>query len=405
VAEAEEGWDMLRVRDVSGPAAAAVHERVTYRVTAFNEPALALADATRVSWLIKGGDGAALAHLPHQGPVLQLTVPDSWAGQTAIVMPYMNSPSAGVSVRTAVAPRLGPPPPGASRRVHIVRESSRFYASIDGEPRFYLGHQVRYGQRRGLMNANNPPGPRYRPEEYAAAHGDWAWYLLPTITCESKGHFTCLNTYDRAAFTFGHIQLGAHTPDDNFVSFFRELLAQPAAAEYFPDLTIAGGRIHRRTDAGPLVPLESPQATTALMAYFNPTPAAVDDEEAERAARLVDWCLRHRPMRDLQVAFAVREQRRKLAAHARRLPLDGIADRLCLVVLDILHQGRGKYALIARALRSSDPFDALLGIGATHYGERLATLRAGIRDLEAQGRVGQKVYDRASGEFVVPSGT
>jgi hypothetical protein len=396
---------MLRVREVSGPASARAGESVTYRVTAFSEASPRPADAARVSWLVKSADGAALAHFSQQGPVLQLAVPDSWTNQTAIVMPYMLSPSAGVAARTAVSQRLAPPQPAAARRVRIIRESSRFYASVDGEPRFYLGNQVKYKQRLGLMNSNNPPGPRYRAEDYAGAHGDWAWYLLPTITCESKGHFTCLNTYDRAAFTFGHIQLGAHTPDDNFVAFFREVLALPSAAEYFPDLEVSNGRIHRRNASGALVPLETRTATTALMNYFNPTAAAVDDTEAERAARLVDWCLRHPAMRDLQVTFAVREQRRKLAGHARKLPLDGVVDKLCLVVLDILHQGRGTYALIRSALRAHDPFDALLGIGGAAYGERVSTLRAGIRDLEARGIVGQKVYDAATSEFVVPSGT
>jgi hypothetical protein len=396
---------MLRVTEASGPASAKVGEAATYRVASFNQPSPATADAAKVSWLIKSADGAALANLSHHGPVLQLTIPESWGGQTATVMPYMNSPSAGVSVRTVVErPSIEASTAGRPRQVRVVRESSRFYASVDDEPRFYLGSQVKYKQRLGLMNSSNPPGPRYRPEEYEAVHGDWAWYLLPTITCESKGHYTCLNTYDAAAFTFGHIQLGAHTPDDNFVSFLREVLAMPAAAEYFPDLTVHLGRIHRRTETGGLVALESAAATRGLMAYFNPTAGAVDKEEAERAARMVDWSLRYTAMRDLQVGFAVREQRRKLAQHARKLPLDGIVDKLCLAVLDILHQGRGTYPLIRAALRASDPLDALLTIGGSDYAERVATLRAGIRDLETQGRVGQKVYDQAAGDFVVPNG-
>lgn len=395
---------MLRVRAVSGPAAARVGDAVTYRVSAFSEANPDPRDSSKVSWLVKGADGASLGSFSRQGPVLQLTVPDSWAGQDAIVMPYMASPSASVSVRTAVTRRAPQRPAGAPRTVQVVREQNRFYASVDSEPRFYLGSDVRYGQRRGLMNSANPPGPRYRAEDYEPAHGDWAWYLLPTITCESKGHFTCLNTYDTAAFTFGHIQLGAHTPQDNFVLFFREALAQPAAAEYFPDLTVSNGRIHRRTQTGSLTPLESAQSTTGLMNYFNATPHSVDDREAERAARLVDWSIRYQAMRDLQVAFAVREQQRKLRVHAARLPLDGASDKLCLVVLDILHQGRGKYTTIANALRAGDPFDALLGIGAATYAERIATLRAGIRDLEVRGNVGQKVYAAAAGGFVVPVG-
>jgi hypothetical protein len=287
--------------------------------------------------------------------------------------------------------------------VLVTRDGARYYASVDGEPRFYLGSRVRYGGRYGLMNSSNPPGPRYRPEEHEDALGDWAWYLFPTITCESNGHFTCLNTYDRAALTFGHIQLAAHTPDDNFVAFFREMLAHPSAPEYFPDLTLAGGRIHLRTDADP-TPLESATTTAPLMEYFNSTPGEVDDNEADRAARLVDWCMRYPVVREMQVTFAVREQRRKLAVHARRLPLDGIVDKLCLVVMDILHQGRGKYSTIAGALAADDPFDALLSIRASEYGERIATLRAGIKDLEMRDKVGRKVYSRAAGDFVVPLG-
>jgi hypothetical protein len=394
---------MLRVQEVTGPATANAGEHVQYRVTRFNEADPAPDLTAGVSWLVKTPSGAALAHVARAGPELQLRVPDTWAGQTAIVMPYMTSPSAAVAVRTAVADRREVPRvPAEGRHVDVMSDGGRYYASVDGEPRFYLGVDVRYGDRRGLMNSANPPGPRYQPQAYEAAHGDWAWYLAPTITCESKGHYTCLNTYDRACFTFGHIQLAAHTPDDNFVAFFREILAQPAAPEYFPDLTLVGGRIHRRTDSG-VVPLESGSTTTPLMGYLNDTPQTVDAVEAERSARLVDWAVRHTAMRDTQVAFSVREQKRKLARHARALPLERVVDKLCIVVLDILHQGRGKYAAIKAALAADDPFDALLAIGASQYRERISTLRAGIKDLEADGRVGRKVYDVGSGEFVPPS--
>src|SRR6185436_16505525 len=170
---------------------------------------------------------------------------------------------------------------------------------VDGQPRFYVGTDVRYGARRGLMNSANPPGPRYQAAEYEPQHGDWAWYLLPTITAESNRYFTCLNTYDRAAFTFGHIQLAAHTPDDNFVSILREMLALPLAESYFPDLTVQSGRVHRRT-AGGLRALESSSSTAGLMAYLNPKSDRVDDTETERAARIVDWCVRDPAIRGLE---------------------------------------------------------------------------------------------------------
>jgi len=199
----------MLVRQVSGPATAAIHERVTYRVTSFNRVPKPR-EAVQVNWHIKSADGATLVNETQAGPELQLTIPESWAGQTAIVMPYLNSPSVSVSVRTIFGDRpelkrLD----GSPRRVRVTREGARFYASVNDEPRFYLGTRVRYEERRGLMNSGNPPGPRYRPVDHEDIHGQWAWYLQPTINCESNGNFTCLNigkvgekVYDKASGEF-----------------------------------------------------------------------------------------------------------------------------------------------------------------------------------------------------------
>jgi hypothetical protein len=392
---------MLLVRGVSGPESARVGQTVTYRVTAFNHTQPDPAETAKVAWLVQREDGMSLTRAPSQGPTFELLVPEAWSGFTVLVMPHLRSPTTQVAVRTTIARAPAEPDPGTPRRVEITREASRFYASVDDEPPFYLGTRVSYGARRGLMNWINAPGPRFDPADFESVHADWGWYLLPTVMCESRGYFTCLNTYDRACFTFGPSQLGAHTPDDNFVLFLRELLAQPLAAAYFPDLMVLNGRIHRRQPSGP-VPLESADETSGLMNYFNATPDEVDDDEANKAARMVDWCLRSPAARELQVRFAVQQHRRKLAVHARRLPLHGVSDRLCLVVLDILHQGRAAYRSIETALASAGPFDALLSLGASTYRERIATLRGGIQDLEARQKVGAKVYDAETGEFVVP---
>ena len=392
---------MLLVRRVTGPEHASVGSHVTYRVTEFSEPQVSAAEAAAVHWLVKTSDGAALLSERNVGPLLELTVPQAWSGHTVFAMPYLRSPSAAIAAKTVVA--AAAPSVGEAIDVEYVREGSRYYATVNGQPRFYVGTDVRYGARRGLMNGANPPGPRYQAADYEAEHGDWAWYLLPTITAESNRYFTCLNTYDRAAFTFGHIQLAAHTPDDNFVSILREMLALPLAESYFPDLTVQNGRVHRRT-AGGLRALESSSSTAGLMAYLNPKSDRVDDTETERAARVVDWCVRDPALRDLNVDFAVRQQRRKLAYYATRLPLDGVVDKLCLVVLDVLHQGRASFTALKAALAADDPFDSLLGLGASTYRDRIATLRGGIRSLEEQGRVGRKVYDRAAADFVVPGG-
>ena len=98
------------------------------------------------------------------------------------------------------------------------------------------------------------------------------------------------------------------------------------------------------------------------------------------------------------------QQRGKLNIHARKLPLDGLTDKLCITVLDILHQGRATYAQITVALGKADPFDALLALGSATYKERVATLRQEIQKLEARGIVGKKVFSKAAKDFVVPAG-
>ena len=393
---------MLLVRDVEGPARMRAGEKATFRVTRFNREDPPAAEAARVSWLVKTEGGTALTNVRAAGPAWSVIVPESWAGETIFVMPYMNSATRLISVRTEVAARTAAPSP-VPVQVAIEQEGRRYYASVNGEPRFYVGTDVRYGSRRGLMNSQNPYGPRYVPEAHLEAFGFWAVCLWPTIQCESRGAFNCINTYDRARFTYGHMQFAAHTPDANFVRLLRELLALPTAGTHFPDLQLHDGRVHRRTDQG-LVRLEDGESTSPLQDYLNPGSDRVDEREVEVAARFMDWCARDRAVAESLVGFSVRDQQAKLRWHARKLPLEGLSDKLCIVVLDILHQGRASYRTIRSALREGDPFDALLSIGLGSYRERISTLRAGILDLERRGLVGERVYSGEAGDFVPAEG-
>lgn len=391
---------MLLVKNVTGPSRAKAGDLATYRVTKFNQDHPHDVDAGRVNWLVKTEDGTALTNVHHQGPQWTITFPTSWAGRTIFVMPYMNSATLQVSVRTIVEALPAETVVTEGLQVSIAQEGRRYYASINEEPRFYVGTEVSYGSRRGLMNSHNPYGPRYEPKENEQTYGFWAYYLLPTIACESRGALNCINTYDRARFTYGHMQFAAHTPDENFILLFRELLALPSAAAYFPDLTLNNGLIHERSGQG-LVQLESRESSAALQVYLNPDEYKVDPKEAQIAARFMDWCARDPQFVKTVEAFAFRDQQKKLRRHAQKLPLNGLSDKLCLVILDILHQGRAKYTTIKSALNQSDPFDALLSIGLNNYGDRIATLRAGILDLERKGIVGKRVFSDEVGNFVM----
>ncbi len=75
-----------------------------------------------------------------------------------------------------------------------------------GAPAFFVGRRVRYQGRQGLSNAV-PGAPvmaedQYRADDFAEALGLWAYAVAPTIACEG-GRFTSLNSYDRAAFSYG----------------------------------------------------------------------------------------------------------------------------------------------------------------------------------------------------------
>ena len=70
--------------------------------------------------------------------------------------------------------------------------------------------------------------------------------------------------------------------------------------------------------------------------------------------------------------------------------------------MDILHQSRAKYTNLKSALSQRDPFDALLSIGLNKLtGDRIATLRAGILDLERKGIFGKRVYSDEAENFVL----
>lgn len=394
---------MLLVTGVQGPEKVTAGDRVTFSVVQYNQDVPSKSQTDRVSWLVKTEDGLSLTNVSHCGPEWTLTIPESWSGKVIFVMPYMNSASTRISVRTEVAVMAQARVAAGAATVHIFREDMRCYASINSEPRFYVGTEVRYGSFRGLMNQANPYGPRYDPKSYEVEFDFWAYYLLPTIFSESKGAFTCINTYDRAKFTFGHMQFAAHTANANFVLLFRELLRLPGAATYFPDLIVHNGRIQQKKN-GQFRQLENDSCTAPLQEYLNPDFPQVGPRSVTVAAKFMDWCARDPQFVRTMAAFAFRDQRRKLQGHARKLVLNGLSDKLCLVVLDILHQGRGKYVAIAAALKKSDPFDALLGIGIHAYRERISTLRQEILQLEGKGIVGQRVYNQDAGNFEIATG-
>jgi hypothetical protein len=289
------------------------------------------------------------------------------------------------------------------KQVRIEREGEKFFATIDGS-RFLVGKRTKFtagaAVTRGLHNVGHQQVP-YRREDHREAFGLWADFMSPTVTVEG-GHLDALNTYDRARFTFGFLQFAAHVPGGDFVRYLRALLRLPLASEYFPDLALnAEGHVARLTGSG-LVELENRHSTEKLMDYLNPSSADVEDAEVVNAAKLIHWVRTDPEHRRAQVEIGVSVCKGILAGRANQLQLNGRADTCCLVIMDILHQGRGSPSIpkIKAALASPEPMTPLLEIGKAQFPSRVEGLATAVESLVSEGSLGRFTYQPESNDFI-----
>ena len=283
----------------------------------------------------------------------------------------------------------------------LSREGASWFASTQGQ-RFFVGNRVPFQGRLGLMNLRDQSSPLYDPAEYTSTFGHWAHFIAPTVKAESRGHFNCLNTYDRAGFTFGFLQFAAHVADGDFVKFFRALLQLDERTAYFPDLELRDGRIVQPTENG-VVRLETAASSDPLKRYLNPSGGEVENREVLSAARFVHWCAHSKAHRETQVKVGVDTIRQKLRTAHKKINLDGRGDKVCFVVVDILHQGRGTFAAMKQIIQNNNDavaYQKLLTIGASNFPERIETIRAEVARLEAAGHFGTRKYSGATNDLV-----
>jgi hypothetical protein len=279
------------------------------------------------------------------------------------------------------------------------------YAKLNGspQPKFTIGNRTMYLGNFGLYNTQLTPGLVYNPADYATDYGFWAHFIYPTAMAESKGSFTCLNTYDRAKFTYSFMQYGAHVPNGDFVKFLRKLLALPNAGDYFPKLVLKDSRIFYKNDTGTFKQLENDLSTQELMDYFNPTVLEVENQELICSARMVHWATNDAAHRKVQVETGIQHFKNNMIEYDKRFGLNGVPAKVCQVICDIRHQGRGLNDRIAYALDTKGNFNLaytnLLSIGEAKYSERIKTVRNTINGMLTSG-IFNKKYDRATNSFI-----
>lgn len=279
------------------------------------------------------------------------------------------------------------------------------YAKLNGtsQQKFVIGSRTMYLGNFGLYNTQVTPGLAYNPAEYNGEFGFWAYFIHPTAMAESKGSYLCLNTYDRAKFTFSFMQYAAHVPNGDFVKFFRKLLALPNAKDYFPKLVLRDSHIFYRNDLGVLKQLESNLSTQDLMDYFNPSLQEVENQELICSARMVHWATNDAAHRKVQVETAIQHFKNNMVEYNVRFGLNGVPAKVCQMICDIRHQGRGMNDRIASALNTNGnynlAFTNLCSIGAVNYSQRITTVRNTINSLLTTG-IFNKKYDSATNSFI-----
>lgn len=241
----------------------------------------------------------------------------------------------------------------------------------------------------------------YAAGDYNAAFGKWAHFIEPTLLAEGGARFATVNTYDRAAFTFGAPQLAAHTPDQNFIVYLRALLALPDAAQHFPELALRpnpnGKLTVHRIDRNPAEDLERvvevvrpngrrENQLALLMAFLNPSATAIDAAELSAAARLMNWLRLNPDAKRLQIQVFIEHARAKLThAKTRIAGFDGSNWRHALWIMDILHQGRAGFADLSAAQASANPEAAFKKLGWQKYRSRIEAVDRAVAKLAASG--------------------
>jgi len=276
---------------------------------------------------------------------------------------------------------------------------------------FYVGRETKddANQYYGIFQKTNEYyGSKFNHADHIATLDQWVYLLYATGYCESKNFFNVFNTYDRAKFTYGFYQLAAHTPKDNLILLFRRLIGLDLAKQYFPELTLIDGKLHRVNEDGGSTNLETVMQTgpnggdqlQLFMNYLNPNRKPIEEQEVLQVARLMHWTVNDPAIRQLQVMVAGEILQDKMSRrYSQWYPLHGKSDTICALIADIHHQGRAKREKVKDALSSSDPENALFSVNP-NYASREADLRHVVNELKAAGKLGQKRYDAANNEFI-----
>ncbi len=294
------------------------------------------------------------------------------------------------------------------RAFELSNAGRNWFAKERGKPvseQFFVGREVRQ-EGPAYFGIHQPAGSRhgerFRASDYFEEVDQWAVLLELTGHCESGNYLNVVNTYDRAKFTFGFYQLAAHTPDDNLILLFRELLRLPQAALYFPELKLINDQVHRVKKDGGTTNLETvfEGQLQFFMNFLNPLRVPIDEQEILSAGRMMHWTAADPLCRRAQIRVSAELLQRKMSRrYSRWYDLDGATDTICAIIADIHHQGRASKKTVREALAKDGKEAELLTINKA-YGSRNARLTAKVTEMKVKGELGKRRYDACINECV-----
>lgn len=256
-----------------------------------------------------------------------------------------------------------------------------------------LGDEKPYQSFYGLQKLGNAD-LAYRHADWTAEIGPWAPVLSVTAYPESLSRFDAVNTYDSAGFTFGFLQQAAHTADDNLVLFYRRLV--PAYPDWFGDLRLHNGTIHKVGAGGALVNLEIKKA---FRDHLNPAMKTIDEIERTNVLKLVHLTTFEPATRRLQVLAGVDGMKRKVRYYRDVIP-EVTTDRLLSLLLSVFHwRGGGLNSDLKKALASPNPEAEIIALIKKHDAGRSQKTELEWKRLIAAGALGSRTFRKADGTW------
>jgi hypothetical protein len=297
------------------------------------------------------------------------------------------------------------------------KEGTRWYGKVAGGTEWeYIGSVTSYAG--GNTDANGNPVKNvglyqpqsrlsdlvFRSDEWDQVVGHWAHVMIPTANAESVCRFDRINTYDNVNFTFGFLQLAAHTENDNFALIMRQFLKDPNLKGWFSDLVIHNDRIHQKLADGSLRNLEKAPAGAGgrsryFMEYLNASRLTIDENEKINALKMIHLTNKSAKARELQVVASVDACRRKVGYWPQAFA-DVVPDTIFSLVLSQLHWRGGTDAATLRSLQNqANPEKAILDFIKGKDANRGTSVEKGLNDAKRNGWLGGKSYHKADKEF------